>query len=433
MQTIHKIDGKHQSPQGTTKGQREENQRANPKRDDAHHDVDRINSVDQANDVERKEGKQSELQQGESSQLCESEAGETCLTQGLDQRKLLIVVAGCLIAITLVTFFTTLYFAQAVFFPLTLAFVLKLIFTPVSRRLSKFWIPEFVSAAIIVGGIFALTIASIAFLAKPAGDWIQSAPGHFETVSWKLRSIRRPIEKVSEAGAQVDKLTDVDGDSKPLPVQVAQPGVVASLVNTTSSVLMGMFLTLVLLFFFLAGGDRLLEKAVGLAPEWRNKRKIVELARDIQQTLSSYLLATTCINIALGTLIGFGMWLVGLPNPILWGVMAAALNFVPYLGALLGGCIVFLVGLVQMDSVADAIWAPTIYFALNALEGYFITPAILGRSISLSPLAIVISMVVWGWIWGVGGVLLAVPILAATKIACDHSNRLRPVGQLLGT
>ncbi len=360
------------------------------------------------------------------------ETGENCVTAGLDQRRLLIVIAGCLIALAIIGAFATLYFAQAIFFPIALAFVLKLVFYPVVRRFNRWRIPEFVGALIIVGGIIGISIASVAFLAAPASGWMESAPRHLRTISAKLHAVKEPMEKVSAAGAKVDEITDVDGESKPIPVQVSQPGIVTSLVNTTSSVLIGFFLTMVLLFFLLAGGDRLLEKAVGLTPEWKNKRKIVELARDVQQCLSSYLCATTFINLTLGFLVGLGMWLIGLPNPILWGVMAAALNYVPYFGALVGGGVVFLVGLVHFPQLGDALWAPVVYYSLNAIEGYFVTPAILGRSIRLSPLAIVIAMILWGWLWGVGGVLLSVPILAATKVACDHSERLAPVGQLLG-
>ncbi|MGB5833684.1 MAG: AI-2E family transporter [Thiohalocapsa sp.] len=148
--------------------------------------------------------------------------------------------------------------------------------------------------------------------------------------------------------------------------------------------------------------------------------------------MSSYLLTTSGINFVLGILIGLAMWLIGLPNPVLWGAMAACLNYIPYVGTIIGGLIVFFVGLISFDAPGQAIWAPLIYFSINAIEGYLITPTVLGRSISLSPLAIILSLAIWGWLWGIGGLLLAVPILAATKIACDHIKPLQPLAQLLG-
>lgn len=376
------------------------------------------------------------LQEGQapakSTQKDDKDDKELCTTQDLDNRRLLMIIGACLLLLLLIAGFSTLYFAKAVFFPIALAFVIKLIFQPVVKRLRKWWIPEYVSAILIVGGIIGTSVLAISFLAGPATEWIQNAPQSLSDISYKLRSVREPIAKVSQAGEQVEALANVSGGEEPVEVQVSRPGVVATMLNTTTDVLLLAVTTLVLLFFFLAGGDRMLEKVISLTPEWGAKRKIVELARDVQYTLSSYLFSMTSINLVLGLVIGTGMWMIGLPNPILWGVMAAILNYIPYVGAMVGGCVVFLVGLVEFQTFGEALWAPAIYYGCNALEGYFITPAILGRSISLSPLAIVISMVLWGFIWGIGGIFLSVPILAATKVTCDHIPRLAPFGQMLG-
>lgn len=348
-------------------------------------------------------------------------------------RRLLAIAAASLLGLFLLSIFYTLYFVQSVLFPITMAVLLKLIFAPVILRLKKWRIPNYAGAGFVVGGILAATVTGIVLLSGPASEWLNEAPRHFRSVEFKLRSLKAPIEKVSDAGSEVDQLTNMDGEGdKPTPVQVERPGIVASVLDATGEVAVGTFLTLVLLYFLLAGGDRFLEKLIELAPAWQHKRNLVRLVRDVQQSMSFYLFATTCINIVLGILIGTVMWLLGLPNPILWGVMAGCLNFIPYLGCIVGAVIVCLVALVSHDSTATAVWAPALYIAINALEGYFITPAVLGRSISLSPLSILISMIVWGWIWGVGGTLIAVPILAAVKIACEHVEPLHPVAKLLG-
>lgn len=352
-------------------------------------------------------------------------------SEWLDNRRLLIVAAGSLVCLLLLAILYTLYYVQAVLFPITLAVILKLIFSPVVRRLNKWHVPHWASAGIVVGAICGLCIAGIAMLSGPAAEWMEDAPAHLQKVERELWSIKEPIEKVTDAGEKVDELANMDEGSE-IAVEVKQPGIVASVRDTTAEVLVGIFLTLVLLYFLLAGADRLLEKLVELAPAWRHKRSIVQMARDVQQSMSSYLFATTCINVVLGIVIGFGMWLAGLPNPVLWGVMACCLNFIPYFGCIIGAGIVFVVGLVSLDSAGQAAWAPVIYICINAVEGYFITPAILGRSISLSPLAILVSMILWGWIWDVPGMLIAVPILAAMKIACDHIQPLQPLGKLIG-
>lgn len=359
-------------------------------------------------------------------------ADQLPFSEWLDNRRLMMIAVAVLVGHFTLALFYTLYLVQAILFPIALAIILKLIFNPVVRRANKWGVPNFVGAAFVVGGVFGATVASIMLLSSPASEWIEDAPRHFRSVEYKLWPIKKPISMVTDAGEEVDKLTKMEGESKPLPVEVKQPGVIATIVDATGNVAVGVFLTLVLLYFMLAGGDRLLEKLVELAPAWPNKRNIVRLARDVQASMSRYLFATTCINIVLGIAIGVGMWLIGLPNPVLWGVMAACLNFIPYFGCVIGAVVVFLVGLISFDSAAHSVWAPLVYIFINSVEGYFITPSILGRSISLSPLAILISMILWGWIWGVGGMLIAVPILAAAKIACDNIQPLQPVGKLFG-
>jgi predicted PurR-regulated permease PerM len=350
----------------------------------------------------------------------------------LDNRQLLMISAGSLAGLFVLGLLGALYFAKAVFFPITLAVLLKLVFSPVVRRLNDWRVPYFAGAALVVGAIFGLVVGGVVFLSGPASNWFDEAPAHFRELQFKLRSLKRPMEKVTDAGDQVAKLTVVEGKDNPIPVQIEQPGVTALVVSTTGEVAVGGFLTMVMLYFLLAGGDRFLEKVVMLTPQLSGKKNVVAMTRDIQQSMSSYLFAMTCINAALGIVIGLAMWAMGLPNPALWGVMAACLNFIPYFGAILGGAIVFFVGVISLDSLAQAVWAPMVYFSVNAIEGYFITPSVLGRSISLSPLAIIVGMILWGWLWGVAGLLLAVPILAATKIACDHIGPLQPFGQLLG-
>jgi predicted PurR-regulated permease PerM len=151
----------------------------------------------------------------------------------------------------------------------------------------------------------------------------------------------------------------------------------------------------------------------------------------IERGISQYLLTFTAINVCLGIVIGTGMWLIGMPNPVLWGVMAGCLNFMPYIGAFVGSGVVFLVAALSFDSMGQALLAPAIYAAANTIEGNVITPLILGRSMRLNPIFIFLSVVLWGWMWGVGGALIAVPLLAMTKIACAHSRRLQSVATLL--
>lgn len=125
------------------------------------------------------------------------------------------------------------------------------------------------------------------------------------------------------------------------------------------------------------------------------------------------------------------MWLAGMPSPVVWGVMATILNFVPYFGAIVGGIIVGMVALITFPTVEYAVSIPLIYLALTSLEGQFVTPSILGRRLTLNPLVIFVTVVLWGWLWGVPGALLAVPILVTFKVICDNVDSLRPIGEFL--
>ncbi len=120
-----------------------------------------------------------------------------------------------------------------------------------------------------------------------------------------------------------------------------------------------------------------------------------------------------------------------MPNPILWGLMAALLNFLPYVGALVGVAVVGLVALVSFDSIGSALLAPALYFACTVVEGQFITPALVGRRLEMNTVAVFLSVAVWGWLWGVPGALMAVPLLVSVRVMCDHFEGLSALGEFL--
>lgn len=250
-----------------------------------------------------------------------------------------------------------------------------------------------------------------------------------------------PGEKLGDVDGSVSGETgpvpDLDVEvSEPtaevVPVEVQQPSISNRIFSTTGDVIAKISLMLVLLFYLLSAGDRGLEKLVRLMPTFQGKKRVVELTRAIEKSVSDYLLTTTLINFGLGVVIGTGMWLIGMPNPILWGAMAMLLNFFPFIGAIFGAAIVFLAAVVSFDSLAYAGWAPLIYLSANLIEANFITPILLGRSVSLHPVWLMIFFVIVAWGWGLGGAIVAVPVLAVIKITCDHVEPLMPIGEFLG-
>jgi predicted PurR-regulated permease PerM len=191
--------------------------------------------------------------------------------------------------------------------------------------------------------------------------------------------------------------------------------------------------TLVLLYFLLASGDMFLLKLVKILPTLENKKLAVEIYRQIETDVSTYLSVVTLINIGFGCVIGFSMYLLGMPNPLLWGVMAAVLAYIPYLGALVGIVTVTIVAILTFDDIYRIIMVPIVYFILDNIQGNLIMPMVLGRRLALNPVVIFIWLIFCGWIWGITGALLAVPLLAIIKIISDQVEQLAPIGEFLGS
>jgi predicted PurR-regulated permease PerM len=170
-----------------------------------------------------------------------------------------------------------------------------------------------------------------------------------------------------------------------------------------------------------------------MLPRRKDKKRAMTITHETEHAISTYLFTVAIINCCLGTCVGLIMLFVGMPNPLMWGVMAALLNFIPYFGPLVGVGILAVAGLVQFDSWAHGILPSICYLCLHGVEANLITPTVLGHRLILNPVMVFISLMFWSWFWGVVGAFLTVPILMATKIVCDHVEGLAPIGELLGS
>lgn len=338
--------------------------------------------------------------------------------------------------------FFALYLTRVVFFPIILAVFLNLLLSPVVAGLEKLKLPRPLAAiGVLLAG---LLIASFGVyqVSWPASQWLNQAPNVLQNVEQQIDGVLKPMGRLSQIGSRVSAATSVpedegtgDGDSvdDPVPVEVIERrGMSQLLFATTQRAAVDILATMILLYFLLSGGDRFLRKMVEVMPTFREKRKVVEIAHSIQWGISTYLLSVTIINCGLGVLIALAMWLFGMPNPILWGVMGAAFNFIPYVGAISGTIIIGLVALATFKGEPGyAMLVPVTYFLLTALEGNFITPTVLGYRLDLNPVVIFAWLLLWGFLWGVAGALMAVPMLAAIKILCDHIQPLHNLGKFL--
>jgi len=329
--------------------------------------------------------------------------------------------------------FYTLYFARAFFLPVTFGLLLNLLLSPFVRTLKRARIPEPIGAAIVVLSIVAAVGVGGYFLSDPAQEWITKAPQSLAVANSKIRKLRRPMEQVTKSADQVARAATT-GSSTPRTQEVtlAGPTIMDRFVSTSAAFLAGALETLVLLYFLLASGDLFLQKLTKMLPEFRDKKKAVAIARETETSISMYLSTVALINVLEGGVVTLVMWALGMPNPVLWGVLALFLEFVPYLGALLMVGVLTLAALSTFEGVAHIIAVPASYLAINLLQAYVFTPMLLGKRLTLNPVAILMGLILWWVIWGVAGAFIAVPLLATFKILCDHIETLAPVGEFLG-
>jgi predicted PurR-regulated permease PerM len=332
----------------------------------------------------------------------------------------------------LLALFYTFYFARSLLLPVVLAILLSLILYPAVRALRRLSIPEPAGAALVVAGLTGALALGIYQLFDPATDWISRLPRMVEHVERKLWPVRKSVEEMTKAAEKVEAITTGQSGAK-RPQQVVQkpPSLISRVWGGAQSVVVSTGATLVLLLFLLASGDLFMRKLVRVLPTLTDKKTAVAVARTIQSAIARYLFTITCINVGLGFLTGIAMHLLGMPNAILWGVMVALFNYVPYIGAAVSGTVLTIVAFFTFEELGDVLLVPLVYFTLETIEGQFITPFLTGRSLTLNPVMIFLSMLLWGWIWGVVGALMAVPILMTLKIFCDHIASLSAIGEFV--
>ena len=216
-------------------------------------------------------------------------------------------------------------------------------------------------------------------------------------------------------------------------VNVKDQSAIAGAVARVGHVSLGRFFaTMVVLFFWLAAGDRLLRGLIEILPRLSDKRQALDIAFEIQRNIGGYLLTITLMNSLVGVATGLAMWSCGLGDPILWGAMAFLLNYVPILGPLTGIGIFLVAGIVALDWPWYAVLPAFVYTLIHIAEGELITPMLLAKRFTLNPVIVVVSLFFWDALWGIPGAFLAVPLLAVIKIVCDRIETLQPMGHVIG-
>lgn len=351
------------------------------------------------------------------------------LLDELDSRLGSIRVA--LLGIFLILLVGLVFFARDFLLPVVLALLLALTLSPIVRFLQKRGIAPPISALFIVLIVLSIFCAGVFSLSGPVADWVSQAPEISRKLQGKLAALRSPVNAVVQASEQVGNIAESTSADDVQKVVIQQPGMLSTAAASAFGGITTAGVTFVLLLFLLSSGTMFYQKIVSILPSLKDKKRALTIAYDVEREVSQYLATITLINCGFGAAVAAAMMLTGMPNPVLWGVAAALLNFVPYIGALGGIVMVGVVALISFDSIGYAVIPPLLYAACAFAEGQLVTPILLGRRLELNSVAIFICVALWSWLWGIVGAIIAVPLLVAVKVFCDHFERLGSFGEFL--
>jgi predicted PurR-regulated permease PerM len=319
-----------------------------------------------------------------------------------------------------------LYVAQDIVLPVVLALVLKLLFQPLVTLLERLYIPRAVGALIAIAVLLSIFVGLGMLLSSPAAQWVSDLPQTWPQLQQKFAFIKDPIERVQRSLDQMGIHLGIPPSLLSNPI-----GMVTAVFSGTGTVAAHLLETLLVLFYLLVFGETFLRRLVEILPSFADKREAVEISLHVERDLSAYLLTITVINTAVGCATAGVMWLCDVPAPVLWGVVALCLNFVPILGPFCGIILFLTVGLITKGPVWAALLPAALYFCIHVIEGEIVTPILLANRFTINPVAVILSLIFWYWMWGVPGAILAVPLLAIIKIVSDRVRPLRAFGHLL--
>jgi predicted PurR-regulated permease PerM len=305
-------------------------------------------------------------------------------------------------------------YARPILLPIVSAFMLGMMLGPLANLAERWRLPVFLTAILLWLLVVALFYGLIVLLSAPLVDWVGKGPQLGQIIKDKLSVLDRPISAVQELR---NALFPRAGEE---PVSFSFVSLLQPTVTVVTPAIGQLVIFFGTLFFFLLGRAQLRQVLVVFFSDREARLRMLRILNDVEHNLTSYLSLLTIINFFVGIL-AFGIsYAVGLPNPIVWGVLGFLFNFVPYLGALIMEVVLFAVGLVTFPTLGHALIAPLLYLFFTTIEGHFVTPAVMGKHLLLNPLTVFLALVFWTWLWGPIGALLAVPILIVSMVAITH-------------
>jgi predicted PurR-regulated permease PerM len=332
-------------------------------------------------------------------------------------------MARALWIVAICTAVAALRVARDLLVPLVLAVLLALVLSGTVEALRRAHIPRGLGALLLLLLISAGVVGMLDAVSTPAEQWILDAPRVMRTIEHRMRpaqSVVRKIDAITERASALASPGKTNVPAAPAPApSLSALDLLAGTGGVAAATVMGLALTLLLLS---AGPGMLARMTVTLAPDWQAS-EVLRIIDAIRVEVGRYYGTLLVINIGFGSVTALAMWLLGMPNPVLWGALAGVLNFIPYLGCATTLTILTLVSLVVFNTLTHTLMVAGSFLVLAGIEGHIIEPIFIGRRLDLNPIVVLVALWLGGWIWGIAGVIFALPILVATKVAASHSAR----------
>ena len=332
--------------------------------------------------------------------------------------RLAIVFVGFLAALV------ALQAGQVILAPVTLAIVIGLMFGPVADRVENWGVPPALSAGVVVLMLVGLIALGIALFAVPLSDWVARAPLIWNKLQQQLATLEGPLQTISAVQEQV---TSVFSNESAMSVTVEDGGQVISIAMIAPAILAQILIFLASLYFFVATRDHIRISVLSLCVSRRMRWRTAHVFRDVESKVSKFLLSITFINFCVGCAVSLAMWAIGMPSPLLWGALAAVLNYIPYVGQGVMILVLLAVGLGTQTELGAILLPVGCYICINFVEGQIVTPHFIGRTMTLNPFIIFLSITFWLWAWGPVGGLVAVPTLLIATSVMAHALPSKPM------
>lgn len=312
--------------------------------------------------------------------------------------------------------------AGAIFFmPVTVAVVITLMLVPAQEWMERHRVPSGLSALLVLLAFLVVANATLVAIVMPATQWVQLLPSRMPQIRANLAPILDAFASLEQLLEQVSSVLSQRAGAEQAEVVVDTPNSAFELVTESApAALVQTLFAILLVYFLLAAYTRIRERTIRNRTSLSGSLRVARLIRDTVQNTASYLLTITAINASLGAVVALVMWMVGMPTPLMWGGFAAILNFVPYLGPIIAAGLMTFGGLIAFSDPWAALTPAALFLVIHALEANVVTPALVGKRLEINPLAILISLSFWGWVWGTIGALIAVPLLIMFKVVFDR-------------